>query len=119
VEQHSDNLEAELLKREPGGVKQLDSAGRLPLHVAAANTSNIAVQLVECALQGYKYACMERDREGRFPVLSLSLFRTRAFVLSFFLSFSLDLSLSKYLIHLLFRIYRCIMRLLIQAHALI
>ena len=92
MELYSDILEAELLKREPGGVKQLDSAGRLPLHVAAANTSNIAVQLVECALQGYKYACMERDREGRFPVLSLSLSCARAFVLSC-LSFSLSLSL--------------------------
>ena len=106
MEINSDNLEAELLKREPGGVKQLDSAGRLPLHVAAANTSNIAVQLVECALKGYKYACMERDREGRFPVLSLSLScaRFRA-LLSLFLARSLALSLSKYLNHLLFRIY--------------
>jgi hypothetical protein len=99
VEINSDNVEAELLKREPGGVKQLDSAGRLPLHVAAANTSNIAVQLVECALKGYKYACMERDREGRFPVLSLSLSlslsllraRFRA-LLSLFLARSLSLS---------------------------
>ena len=96
MEIHSDNLEAELLKREPGGVKQLDSAGRLPLHVAAANTSNIAMQLVECVLKGYKYACMERDREGRFPVFSLSLPCARAFVLSCFsLSLSLSLSLSQ------------------------
>ena len=93
MEINSDNLEAELLKREPGGVKQLDSAGRLPLHVAAANTSNIAVQLVECALQGYKYACMERDREGRFPVLSLSLSLVRALSCS---PVSLSLFLSRF-----------------------